>query len=112
MKTCPVCHTTLFEDMEVCYGCLYRFGSEPALEKTMNEREEELQPRGGDFRRWAVRLEVRSQSDPDQVWAAELIPPYEDEGSAASPVPVGPARGLGAPGGAWMGRENAPMARR
>lgn len=40
MKVCPVCKTTLFEDMEVCYGCLYRFGSEPALEKAASNLEE------------------------------------------------------------------------
>ena len=77
MKVCPVCKTTLFEDMEVCYGCLYRFGSEPALEKAASNLEEAAPLREGDMRRWAVRLEVRSLSDPDQVWAAELIPPYE-----------------------------------
>lgn len=25
MKTCPVCKATVFDDMDVCYGCLYRF---------------------------------------------------------------------------------------
>lgn len=25
MKTCPVCKARCFDDMEVCYGCLYRF---------------------------------------------------------------------------------------
>lgn len=33
LKTCPVCGTTLFGDMEVCYGCMYRFGSNPDLER-------------------------------------------------------------------------------
>ena len=28
MKTCPVCKTTLFDDMEVCYGCMHRFDIE------------------------------------------------------------------------------------
>lgn len=31
MKTCPVCHARCFDDMEVCYGCLHRFGDEGAL---------------------------------------------------------------------------------
>lgn len=94
MKVCPVCQTTLFEDMEVCYGCLYHFGSEPALEKAANELADDRRPQNADFRRWAVRLEVRSQSDPDQVWVAELIPPYEDGGSAdmAAPAAVEPHR--------------------
>ena len=25
MKVCPVCKSTLFDDMDVCYGCMYRF---------------------------------------------------------------------------------------
>ncbi len=33
MKSCPVCKTTLFEDMDTCYGCMYRFGSSPELEE-------------------------------------------------------------------------------
>ncbi len=32
MKRCPVCKTTLFDDMETCYGCMYQFGSNPNLE--------------------------------------------------------------------------------
>ena len=32
MKICPVCESTLFDDMDMCFGCLYRFGSDPALE--------------------------------------------------------------------------------
>ena len=32
MKICPVCESTLFDDMDTCFGCLYRFGSDPALE--------------------------------------------------------------------------------
>ena len=25
MKTCPVCKARCFDDMEVCFGCMYRF---------------------------------------------------------------------------------------
>lgn len=33
MKTCPICHATCFDDMDVCYGCLHRFGEgEPGSE--------------------------------------------------------------------------------
>lgn len=34
MKICPVCESALFDDMDTCFGCLYRFGSDPALEAT------------------------------------------------------------------------------
>lgn len=33
MKVCPVCGSALFDDMPVCFGCLYQFGSDPELEK-------------------------------------------------------------------------------
>lgn len=33
MKICPVCASTLFDDMPTCFGCLYQFGSNPALEE-------------------------------------------------------------------------------
>lgn len=33
MKTCPICRSTLFDDMGVCYGCMYEFGTKPELEK-------------------------------------------------------------------------------
>ena len=26
MKSCPVCGAVTFDDAEVCYGCLHRFG--------------------------------------------------------------------------------------
>ena len=25
MKTCPVCHAQVFDDMPVCFGCMHRF---------------------------------------------------------------------------------------
>lgn len=37
MKTCPICNTTLFDDMDVCYGCMYSFGSKPELERKAQE---------------------------------------------------------------------------
>ena len=109
MKVCPVCKTTLFEDMEVYYGCLYRFGSEPALEKAASNLEEAAPLREGDMRRWAVRLEVRSLSDPDQVWAAELIPPYEDCASMGAEASALRGGGAGSPGVARAVREKAAV---
>ena len=26
MRVCPVCHARAFDDAEICYGCMYRFG--------------------------------------------------------------------------------------
>ena len=31
MKICPVCNARCFDDMEVCYGCMHRFGEEPGV---------------------------------------------------------------------------------
>ncbi len=31
-KRCPVCKTSVFADMDVCYNCMYRFGSNEKLE--------------------------------------------------------------------------------
>ncbi len=33
LKVCPTCKTLVFEDMETCYGCMYRFGSDPDWER-------------------------------------------------------------------------------
>ena len=32
MKQCPVCATAVFGDMDTCYNCMYRFGSNEELE--------------------------------------------------------------------------------
>ena len=32
MKVCPVCKARVFDDMDTCYGCLYRFDSPDAKE--------------------------------------------------------------------------------
>lgn len=105
MKTCPVCKATVFDDMDTCYGCMHRFGGDdPGLGSGLEGAfdfavpfEDELweeyaaqEPRspaegkgtgdaGGVARaeagRWVVRLEVRSESNPDQIWSVELAPP-------------------------------------
>lgn len=33
LKTCPICKTHVFEDMDTCYNCMYSFGSNPSIEK-------------------------------------------------------------------------------
>lgn len=34
MKTCPVCKSHVFDDMDVCYGCMHRFeGDGPAAQE-------------------------------------------------------------------------------
>ena len=36
LKRCPVCEALVFEDMEICYECMYRFGSDPEREAAAN----------------------------------------------------------------------------
>ena len=38
VKTCPVCRARLFADMDTCFNCMYRFGSNPALEAKAAQR--------------------------------------------------------------------------
>lgn len=45
MKTCPVCKARCFDDMEICYGCLYRFkGNEQPCTSAADEATVPLQP--------------------------------------------------------------------
>ncbi|MEC4184662.1 hypothetical protein VJ918_07560 [Adlercreutzia sp. R21] len=32
LKCCPTCKALVFADMDVCYECMYRFGSDPERE--------------------------------------------------------------------------------
>lgn len=32
LKRCPICGALVFADMDVCYECMYRFGSDPDRE--------------------------------------------------------------------------------
>lgn len=45
MKQCPVCKTNVFSDMDTCYGCMYKFGSNTELEeKAESAKKESLLP--------------------------------------------------------------------
>ena len=33
MKTCPTCGARAFDDAEVCFGCLHRYGESPSSER-------------------------------------------------------------------------------
>lgn len=35
LKLCPTCKTFVFDDMDTCYGCMYRFGSDPQREEAV-----------------------------------------------------------------------------
>lgn len=61
LKLCPTCKTFVFDDMDTCYGCMYRFGSDP-------EREE------------AVRREIEGSDFPEE--------PLGDSATPAVPAAV------------------------
>lgn len=65
-KTCPRCGATLFEDMDVCYGCLYDFRHVP-------------EPLG------LPTLEMGSEGQPDEgIW---INGPFIDEADSAAGDP-------------------------
>lgn len=37
LKRCPTCKTLVFADMDVCYECMYRFGSDPERERAAQQ---------------------------------------------------------------------------
>jgi hypothetical protein len=44
MKTCPVCNARCFDDMNICYGCLYRFDLRNANSAVVPAVAEEVNP--------------------------------------------------------------------
>lgn len=34
LKRCPVCKANVFSDMDICYNCMYRFGSNLEIERS------------------------------------------------------------------------------
>lgn len=67
MKVCPVCKATSFKDMDVCFGCMHRFG----------EPEESDFERGGN-----------TSGDDAPVLAVEA-PVLRESGSATDAAPDG-----------------------
>lgn len=95
MKRCPVCKTMVFDDMEICYGCMYHFGSDELLERKASELSDARREMAScDMREWLIRLEVRNGSDPDQTWSVELVPSCgpKPQGGAAAHVGVVPGQ--------------------
>lgn len=41
LKICPTCKTMVFADMDTCYGCMYRFGSDPVREEAVRRELED-----------------------------------------------------------------------
>lgn len=83
LKLCPTCKTSVFEDMDICYGCMYRFGSDPAREEAVKREiegsdfpEDVLEGEGCGNAGWA--------SDDSQIWP----PPIERQRDAGQDTAV------------------------
>lgn len=48
MKTCPVCAATCFDDMDVCFGCMHRFGGDGTVNVAEQNAQARTVPLGGD----------------------------------------------------------------
>lgn len=83
MKTCPVCKTTLFDDMDTCYGCMYRFGSNRALEDKLRlEAGDQEAPReDGAQSEVTLRLEHEGASGEDKCMRSDAPAACRQENS-------------------------------
>ena len=75
MKTCPVCKTQVFADMEVCYGCMHRF-AEP--------EQRTLKPTAGEGRKRRGAGAAAASADPaDSASATSAAPAPAAEAAPA-----------------------------
>ena len=76
LKMCPTCKTWVFADMDTCYGCMYRFGTDP-------EREEAVRREYEDIAFPEQELEARENlSSAAATLAIPWPPPAEPSGSS------------------------------
>ncbi len=80
MKTCPVCKATVFDDMDVCYGCLYRFSASPgeqeALQNTLLTASDtgasQAEPKSVQTKQEDMRTETERECIPPEKVQGEL----------------------------------------
>lgn len=91
IKTCPVCQSQLFSDMDTCYNCMHHFESNVIQPSVVYEPAQtvatappvaiqspapvgaEVQPREeADSLDWEIRLEVVDRHNPNRRWVYEL----------------------------------------
>lgn len=89
MKTCPVCQATLFDDMDVCYGCMHEFTSNP------------------DEREASKEAPLQAQKDAAPTLRVPLLEPQLQP--QARPLATVPAQAVSTPGeGCAAAPANAP----
>lgn len=73
MKTCPVCGAVAFDDAEICYGCLYRFGEEGShAEIAPTAKEPSSQASARKASGFLIKLVPLDNPSSDVVWACEV----------------------------------------
>ena len=81
MKTCPVCKTQVFDDMQSCFGCMHRFDDDPDAGADGARREDrwEIEPQpavrrseyeGGLTERGAYEPSLSEDGFPHHAWPA------------------------------------------
>lgn len=70
MKTCPVCKTAVFDDMDRCFGCMHRFelGLDPV---DALETERGVTVGDAPVESWVMRIELR-EPEGNRSWSFEL----------------------------------------
>ena len=93
MKRCPVCQTMLFEDMDVCYGCLHRFpeGDDPAGEGAIDAARERQALKGASLAMDLPQIELKPASDQVTRDEGSLDLVESVDASAVDPVGLDPA---------------------
>lgn len=76
LKLCPTCKTWVFADMETCYGCMYRFGSDPEREEAARREYE-----GSDFPEHGV--DAKGEGASEGTMAMPWPPPVESHRDGA-----------------------------
>ena len=66
MKTCPICGARAFDDADVCYGCLHRFGEEV--------RRVGLHAAVQDLPAFLIRLSAERMTGGRVEWKCEVSP--------------------------------------
>lgn len=90
LKVCPICKTHVFDDMDVCYNCMYSFGSNPALEHKVgngdgNRNSEVAKAEVELCKAELCKAEVIPARDPDESMLVNVAASANMEGSLLSP---------------------------
>lgn len=72
LKTCPICKTHVFDDMNTCYNCMYSFGSNPELEQRARVGSGDQIQAVTQATREPIKTDVQSKEAPKTVEMARI----------------------------------------